>query len=85
MVDILVVKILFNSIILKKVARFMTINISNFYLMTPLKRPEYIRIHVRYIPDEIIKEYKLKEKQTKKVRYISLPTASCMAYHNPDY
>ena len=30
--------------------------------MTPLKCPEYIRIHVRDIPDEIIKEYKLKEK-----------------------
>ena len=40
----------------------MTIDISNVYLMTPLKRPEYIRIHVRDIPDEIITEYKLKEK-----------------------
>ena len=30
--------------------------------MTPLKRSEYIRIKVRDIPDEIIKEYKLKEK-----------------------
>ena len=30
--------------------------------MTPLKRPEYIRIHIRDIPDEIIAEYKLKEK-----------------------
>ena len=38
-VDILVEKILFNSIISAKGARFMTINISNFYLMTPLKRP----------------------------------------------
>ena len=40
----------------------MTIDISNFYLVTPLKRPEYIRIHVRDIPNEIIKEYKLKLK-----------------------
>ena len=40
----------------------MTIEISNFYLMTPLNRPEYIRIHIRYIPDEIIAEYKLKIK-----------------------
>ena len=30
--------------------------------MTPLKRPEYIRIHIRDIPYEIITEYKLKEK-----------------------
>ena len=35
--DILVAKILFNSIISTKGARFMKINISNFYFMTPLK------------------------------------------------
>ena len=40
----------------------MTIDISNFYLMTPLKRPEYISIRIRDITDEIIAEYKLKEK-----------------------
>ena len=40
----------------------MTIDISNFYLMTPLKLHEYIRIHVRDIPDDIIIEYKLKYK-----------------------
>ena len=81
----LVDKILFRSIISTKVARFMTIDISNFYLMIPLNRPEYIRIHVRDIPDKIIKEYKLKEKQTQKVQYISSPTATCMAYHSPAY
>ncbi len=39
----------------------MTINISNFYLMTPLKRPEYIRVKINDIPKEIINEYKLRE------------------------
>ena len=53
--DMLVAKILFNSEISTKGSRFMTIDISKFYLMTPLKLPEYIRIHVRDIPDEIIK------------------------------
>ena len=37
--DRLVAKILFNSVISTKEARFMMIDISNFYLMTPLKRP----------------------------------------------
>ena len=59
-VDMLVAKILFNSAISTKGARFMTIDISNFYLMTPLKIPEYIHIHIRDIPDETIAEYKLK-------------------------
>ena len=30
--------------------------------MTPLNQPEYICIHIRYISDEIITEYKLKIK-----------------------
>ena len=42
----------------------MTVNISNFSLMTPLKRPEFIRINISDIPDKIINEYKLKEKIT---------------------
>ena len=37
--DMLVAKILFNSVISTRGARFMTLDISNFYLMTPLKRP----------------------------------------------
>ena len=56
MADMLVNIILFDSLIFTKRARFMTIDISNFYLMIPLKRPEYIRIHQRDIPVEIIKE-----------------------------
>jgi hypothetical protein len=38
----------------------MTMDIANFYLMTPLARPEYIRVSIRDIPDEIIQEYNLK-------------------------
>lgn len=34
-------------------------DISNFYLMMPLLRPEYIRIKLSDLPEEIIKEYKL--------------------------
>ena len=61
----LVAKILFNSVISTKGAQFMTMDISNFYLMTPLARPEYIRVKLSDLPDEIIDEYKLKSKATK--------------------
>ena len=37
--EMLVAKLLFNSIISTKDARFMTMDISNFYFMTPLPRP----------------------------------------------
>ena len=57
--DMLVAKTLFNSVISTPGAKFMTIDISNFYLMTPLPRPEYIRMKLSDIPQEIIDEYKL--------------------------
>ena len=59
--EMLVAKLLFNSVISTKGAKFMTMDISNFYLMTPLKRPEYIRLKLGDIPDEIIREYKLRD------------------------
>ena len=62
--DILVAKTLLNSVISTLGAKFMTMDISNFYLMTPLKRPEYIRVKLTDIPQEIIDEYKLMDKAT---------------------
>eukprot|EP00804_Cyclotella_cryptica_P000999 CCRYP_012348-RA/>CCRYP_012348-RA protein AED:0.11 eAED:0.11 QI:0/0/0/1/1/1/3/0/1327 len=59
--DMLAAKILFNSVISTVNARFMTVDISNFYLNTPLKRPEYIRMKLSDIPEEIITEYKLRD------------------------
>ena len=40
----------------------MMLDISNFYLMTPLKRTEYIQMKIDNLPEEIINEYKLREK-----------------------
>jgi hypothetical protein len=54
--DMLVVKLLFNNVVSTKGAKFMTMDISIFYLMTPLKRPEYTQINLRDIPEEIILE-----------------------------
>jgi hypothetical protein len=62
--NLLVVKILFNSIISTPGARFMTMDISSFYLNSPLARPEYIRIKISSIPEEIINEYNLRDKVT---------------------
>ncbi|KAL7480170.1 hypothetical protein ACHAW6_005874 [Cyclotella cf. meneghiniana] len=62
--DLLLIKIFLNSVISTPGAKFANADISNFYLMTPLKRPEYAKIKLSDIPDEIIKEYKLDEKAT---------------------
>ncbi len=63
-VEMLVAKMLFNSIISTKSSNFMTMDISNFYLMTPLHRPEFIQMKLSNIPDKVIKEYKFREKAT---------------------
>lgn len=59
--DMLVAKLLFNSVVSTPGAKFMTMDLGNFYLMTPLKRPEYIRMKMSDIPEEIILEYKLRD------------------------
>jgi hypothetical protein len=58
----LVAKILFNSVLSMKGTCFMTIDISNFYLMTPLHRPEFIHMKLSDILNEVIDKYHLKEK-----------------------
>ena len=62
--EMLVAKLLFNSVVSTPGARFMTMDISNFYLMTPLKRPEYVKIKMNDIPEEIRAEYKLHDYAT---------------------
>ncbi len=43
----------------------MTMDLSNFYLMTPVHHPEFIHVKLSNIPYEVIEEYKLREKATK--------------------
>ena len=40
----------------------MTIDISNFYLNTPMDRYEYMRMKLDMFPDDVIKEYNLRDK-----------------------
>jgi hypothetical protein len=52
-----------NSVLLSwnKGAKFCTFDISNFYLCTPLDRPEYIKIKLSGIPQQFIDKYNLME------------------------
>ena len=63
--DMLLAKIIFNSVISTKGAKFMTADISNFYLNTPLPRSEYVKLSLTVIPQEVIDEYSLQDKATK--------------------
>jgi hypothetical protein len=53
------VKLQVNSVLSTPDAMFACYDISNFYLGTPLDRPEYVRIHISQIPNEFIEEYNL--------------------------
>ena len=59
--DMLTVKLLINSTISTKGAKVMTIEISNFYLNTPMERPGYMRLKISDMPNNIIEQYKLNE------------------------
>ena len=60
----LTVKLLLNSVISTKGARFMTIDIKDFYLNTPMKRFEYMRLKMKELPQDFIDEYNLQDKAT---------------------
>ena len=62
--DMLLIKILLNSVISTKNAKFMSIDVSNFYLNTPLPRYEYLKLKLSDVPQEVIDEYDLTKKAT---------------------
>ena len=55
------IKIHWNSVISTPGARYMTMDISNMYLNTPLDRYEYMRMNIKDLPQEIIDEHNLKD------------------------
>ena len=54
-------KLLFNSVISTKNAKFACLDIGNFYLGTPMDRYEYMFLPMEVIPQEIIEQYNLQE------------------------
>jgi hypothetical protein len=61
--DITTAKLLWNSVISTKDAKFCTMDIKDFYLNTPMTHYEYMRIPVDVIPPDIYELYNLKEKE----------------------
>ena len=60
--ELLTIKFLVNSVISTPGGKFMTINISNFYLNTPMDRYEYMRMKLNMFLDDFIEEYNLRDK-----------------------
>ena len=62
--DMILFKILVNSIISTPNAKCLMMDIKDFYLNTPMKRPEYIKLKLTDIPEEVIEHYNLRELAT---------------------
>ncbi len=72
--NLLLIKIFLNSVISTKGAKFANANLANFYLMSPLKQPEYAKIKLTDIPEEVINEYNLHQLATPDGWVYVLPT-----------
>eukprot|EP00804_Cyclotella_cryptica_P021956 CCRYP_000903-RA/>CCRYP_000903-RA protein AED:0.16 eAED:0.16 QI:0/0/0/1/1/1/4/0/960 len=83
--EMLTAKLLFNSVISTPGAKFMTMDISNFYLMTPLPRPEYLRLKLSDIPTEIIREYRLDLLAGRMGPSMSSCNSACKVSHRQGY
>ncbi len=62
--DLLTVKLLLNSIISTPGAKFFTMDIKDFYLNTPMKRYEYMRLRLSDLPQDVIDHYQLRRLAT---------------------
>jgi hypothetical protein len=62
--DLLTVKLLLNSIISTAGAKFMMMDIKDFYLNTPMARYEYMRLRIADMPEDVIEHYNLRDKAT---------------------
>jgi hypothetical protein len=62
--DLTLVKMHINSVVSTRGARYMTLDVKNFYLNMPMVRYEYVRIKMDDIPEEIVVEYNLRDKAT---------------------
>ena len=60
-VDLLTAKLLINSTISTPGAVVLGIDLASFYLNTPMADPEYMRLRLDIIPEEIIAKYKLQD------------------------
>ena len=58
------VKLILNSIVSTLNAHFMTINIKDFYLNTPMACSEYMHLKLSDLPNSVVKQYNLEAKAT---------------------
>ena len=69
-VALLTVKLQLIIVVSTKGARYTTLEIKDFYLSTPIKRSEYMRVKLINLPKYFIKQFKLATKPPRMVTFI---------------
>ena len=70
--DLTTTKLLWNSVISTPGARYMCLDIKNFYLCAPLDRYEYMKMPLSIFPDHIVDQYDLKNKAKNGFVYLEI-------------
>ena len=71
-VSLTTTKVHLNSVLSTKNAKYMTIDIKDYYYGTPLTRYEYLRVKLKSIPEEIIRQYNLRKIENDGYVYIEV-------------
>ncbi len=79
--NLLTIKILINSIISSPGTKFMTMDIKELYLNTPMARYKYMQLHITDMPEDVIEHYNLRDKATLMAISTVKYKRGCMAYH----
>ena len=91
-IDLLTVKLLLNSVVSTPGAKFMTIDIKDFYLNTPMARYKYMRLKLCDIPEDVVRHYILATK-VKSDGYVyieirrgmyGIPQSGLLTHHLPE-
>ena len=72
MASLTTTKCLLNSVVSTQNAKFMGLDIKDFYYKTPLETYEYMQLPLKIIPQEIIDEYDLTSIAVKDIVYIEI-------------
>jgi len=59
--DLTTTKLFLNSVVSTEGARFIVLDVKDFYLNTPMASFEYMKILLRLLPENVIEHYKLRE------------------------
>eukprot|EP00957_Ditylum_brightwellii_P199268 15189491-Ditylum_brightwellii.AAC.1 len=83
--DLVTAKLLMKSVIFTKGAKLLTIDMTIFYLNTPMERYEHMCLRYEILPQEIISSYNLYELKMRMDRCILKLKKACMACHRQVY